>query len=102
MKVFFDSEELKDLFECAPDHLLGKQKFPTSVIKQYQANVNILKVVKEINVLRSFRSLNFESLKGDLKGKYSIRLNKQYRLIFKINRNGEVEILIIEISKHYE
>lgn len=102
MKVFFDSQELKDLFECEPDHLLGKQKFPFSVIKQYQAKVNILKSIREIRALKSFRSLNFEALKGKRKGEFSIRLNKQYRLIFKINKNGEVEILIIEISKHYE
>lgn len=102
MKVFFSSEELRDLFECDPDNLLGKQDFPSSVIKQYQAKVNILKSVQEIRILRSFKSLNFEALKGKRKGYYSIRLNKQYRLIFNINRNGEVEILIIEISKHYE
>jgi len=46
--------------------------------------------------------LNFEALSGDRKGQYSIRLNKQFRLIL-IEVEGElIEIEIVEISKHYE
>ena len=102
MKVFFESEYLASLYESDPEHLVGKRKIPAAVVKQYQKKVNILISIAELNELKSFRSLNFEALKGDRKGKYSIRLNKQYRLLFKINRNGELEIIIIEISKHYE
>jgi proteic killer suppression protein len=102
MKVFFDSEDLAILYESDPDHLKGKQKISTAVVKQYQKKVNILISITELNELFNFRSLNFEALKGSRKGQYSIRLNKQYRLLFKLNRIGELEILIIEISKHYE
>ena len=102
MKVFFDNEFLAELYELDPNEIKGKLPFSREVIKQYQKKVNILISVVELKDLRSFRSLNFEKLSGDRKGEYSIRLNKQYRLIFKVNKNGEVEILIIEISKHYE
>lgn len=102
MKVFFDTEELASLYESDPDHLVGKQKIPVAVVRQYQKKVNILISISELNELKRFNSLNFEALKGDKKGLYSIRLNKQYRLLFKINKNGELEIIIIEISKHYE
>jgi proteic killer suppression protein len=102
MKVFFESEDLAILYESDPDHLKGKQKISTAVVKQYQKKVNILISITELNELFNFRSLNFEALKGSRKGQYSIRLNKQYRLLFKLNRIGELEILIIEISKHYE
>ena len=102
MKVFFESEDLANLYEAVTDRLKGKQKIPVAVVKQYQRKVNILISVTELNELNNFRSLNFEALKGDRKGQYSIRLNKQYRLLFNLNRNGELEILIIEISKHYE
>ncbi len=70
--------------------------------KQYQKKVNILISITGLNELYSFRSLNFEALKGNREGQYSIRLNKQYRLLFRINKNEELEIIIIEISKHYE
>lgn len=102
MKVFFESEDLVRLYESDLGHLVGKQKIPTAVVKQYQKKVNILISITELKELKSFRSLNFEALRGNRKGQYSIRLNKQYRLLFRINKNGELEIIIIEISKHYE
>jgi len=102
MKVFFESEYLAGLYELDTDHLTGKQKIPAAVIKQYQKKVNILIAISELKELKNIRSLNFEALKGGRKGQYSIRLNMQYRLLFRINKNGELEIIIIEISKHYE
>ncbi len=102
MKVFFESEDLASLYEYNPNHLVGKQKIPITVVKQYQKKVNILISITELKELKNFRSLNFEALRGNRKGQYSIRLNRQYRLLFRINKNGELEIIIIEISKHYE
>lgn len=102
MKVFFESEDLAGLYEANPERLKGKQRIPKAVVKQFQKKINILISITELNELYDFRSLNFEALKGDRKGQYSIRLNNQYRLLFRINKNGELEIIIIEISKHYE
>jgi proteic killer suppression protein len=102
MKVFFETQELASLYEADSEHLIGKQKIPVVVVKQYQKKVNILISITGLNELFSFRSLNFEALKGNREGQYSIRLNKQYRLLFRINKNEELEIIIIEISKHYE
>ncbi len=102
MKVFFESDDLASLYEANPDRLKGKQRIPIAVVKQFQKKINILISITELNELYDFRSLNFEALKGDRKGQYSIRLNNQYRLLFRINKNGELEIIIIEISKHYE
>ena len=102
MKVYFETQELANLYEADPEHLTGKQKIPTVVVKQYQKKVNILISITSLNELYNFRSLNFEALKGNREGQYSIRLNKQYRLLFRITKNEEVEIIIIEISKHYE
>ena len=69
--------------------------------------VQILISIESIDDLKQFRSLNFEVLKGDRKGEFSIRLNIQYRLIFRIEkeRNGDfvIELIVLnEISKHYE
>ena len=102
MKVFFETQELYSLYEADPEHLIVKQKIPAAVVKQYQKKVNILISITGLNELYNFRSLNFEALKGSREGQYSIRLNKQYRLLFRINKNEELEIIIIEISKHYE
>lgn len=46
-------------------------------------------------------SNNLEKLKGDLKGFYSIRVNNQYRIIFKWNevRKGAEKVCIIDYHK---
>ena len=91
-----------DLYVTPPNQLRGKQKYPREVIKQYQAKVRILTLVDHLIELSKFRSLNFEALIGNRKGQYSIRLNKQYRLLFREVTSRFVEIEIIEIPKHYE
>ena len=102
MKVGFKNESLKRLFVTPPDQVKGKQKYPREVIKQYQTKVQILTLVDNLMELNKFRSLNFEALIGNRKGQYSIRLNKQYRLLFREVTSRFVEIEIIEIPKHYE
>ena len=105
MKVRFGTNKLRQLYEL--DKLGGKQKYPSEIISQYRKKVDILISIENISELRNFASLNFESLKGDRKGQFSIRLNRQYRLLFEQLKNKEgyvvVKVLLInEISKHYE
>ena len=107
MKVKFSSEELESFYTTPLESLKGKLPFSKDIIRQYKKKVQLLVSVDAVNDLKQFRSLNFEALKGDRKGKYSIRLNIQYRLIFSIEKekNGDyaIEIILLtEISKHYE
>lgn len=102
MKVGFKTRELEYLYVTPLSELRGKQKFSKEVIKQYQAKVRILTFVESLKDLYPIRSLNLELLVGKRKGQYSIRLNKQFRLIFVEVEDDFVEIEIIEISKHYE
>lgn len=102
MKVGFKSKELLELFVTPLDGLKGKQRFSAEIIRQYQAKVKILIAVDSLKDLLQFRSLNFESLKGDRKGQFSIRINKQYRLIIVEVMDDLIEVEIQEISKHYE
>lgn len=102
MKVRFKTEELRLLYEVNPNEIKGKQKFSKEVVKQYQAKVNILIAISALNELLAFRSLNFEKLKGNRSGEMSIRLNKQFRLIFQEIEDNLVQLEVIEISKHYE
>ncbi len=66
----------------------------------------MLQYAENIRELRRFKGLNFEALKGNRKGYYSVRVDKQYRLILRIGEDQPVvvdEILIIEdLSNHYE
>ncbi len=87
--------------------LKGKLPFTKDILKQYKKKVQIFLSVESVNDLKQFRPLHFEVLKGDRQGYNSIRLNIQYRLLFKIEKEGNGDlridvILLTEISKHYE
>lgn len=106
MKVQFKTNELKHFYVIPLDEIKGKLPFQREVIKQYKKKVQLLIAADSIDELGYFKSLNFKKLKGKRKNEYSIRLNKQYRLIFTIDsKKNEIvfDVLIIdEISKHYE
>jgi len=40
-----------------------------------------------------------EKLSGDLSGKYSIRINNQWRIVFVWNENNAYEVKIIDYHK---
>ncbi|MFW5755286.1 MAG: type II toxin-antitoxin system RelE/ParE family toxin [Tangfeifania sp.] len=106
MKIQFKTNELKDFYVTALDEIKGKIPFQKEVIKQYKKKIQLLIAADSIDELGYFKSLNLKKLKGKRKNEYSIRLNKQYRLIFTINKKNEeiiFDVLVIEdISKHYE
>ena len=60
----------------------------------FKIKVRILISIKALKDLYQFKGLNFESLKSKLSGFYSIRLNKQYRLIFKVTETENEEIIV--------
>jgi toxin HigB-1 len=83
----------------------GKPLYSKEVIKQFKKAVLRIKQAENSHQLRQFGSLNFEALKGDKKGLYSVRINKQYRLEFRIENDTItlLEVVLIEhLSKHYE
>lgn len=55
--------------------------------------------------LRHLRSMNFEALKGNLKGLYSVRVDYRYRLLFTIEKDLLMitEIIVVEdLNNHYQ
>jgi toxin HigB-1 len=105
MKVRFNTKELEYYYLTPLADLKEKLPFTKDILKQYKKKVQILLSVESVSDLKQFRSLNFEALKGDRQEYNSIRLNKQYRLLFKIEKEGNGDlridvILLTEISKH--
>lgn len=98
--------EDRSLGEMASYNWSGKASYPTEVIKAFRKCLSKIKSAKNTIDLRAIKSLHFEKLKGKkYEGKYSIRLNISYRLIFRIENlesSGKIEIICIEeISNHY-
>jgi toxin HigB-1 len=102
MIVIFTDEYLSNLYEG--NELKGKPRYSQQIIRKFIARIDTLKNVENSNALYQFRSLNFEELKGDKKGTYSIRINDAYRLEFRIEKNvialSEI-VLVDKLSNHY-
>jgi proteic killer suppression protein len=102
--VTFNNIYLQKIFENKP--VIGKPQYASDIIQRFKKTVLMLQLADDIRELRKYKGLNFEALKGNMKGYYSVRVDKQYRLILQIKEDKSVtisEILVIEdLSKHYE
>ena len=87
------------------DKITGKSPYPAEVIKAFKKRLFQIRQAENTGDLRKIGSLHFEKLKGkEYDGKYSLRLNISYRMIFRIeNEQGsKIEIVCIEeINNHY-
>lgn len=81
----------------------GKLPFPSEVAKGFRKRVAQIKNAKDTQDLRNLKSLHFEKLKEKrYEGKYSIKINDAYRIIFRIDKDNGIEVIgIEEISNHY-
>ena len=103
MLVKFQNDYLEKLFTGKP--LKGKPKYSDVVVSKFKKCVLILKNVENSMELSKFRGLNFEALKGDKKGIFSIRVDDGYRLEFSLESDIILltEIAVIEeLSNHYK
>jgi toxin HigB-1 len=102
MIVEFNNAYLQKLFEGK--QTAGKPKYSKDVILKFKKTVLMLQNTESVNELRKFRGLNFEALKGDYKGYYSVRVDLQYRLILSVEKGSVIitDVLIIEdLTNHY-
>ena len=81
----------------------GKLPFPLEVAIGFRKRLVQINQAESTQDLRNLKSLHFEKLKGKrYEGKYSIRINQSYRMIFRIDKQAGIEIIgIEEISNHY-
>lgn len=93
MTVRFARQELADLYT---GEVRGKPRFSKEVLKQYRKTVNRLSAAVNLANLRQIKSLNLHDLKDDLAGKHAVRVNMQYRIVFTLTSEHQIEIIEIE------
>jgi proteic killer suppression protein len=103
MKVVIEDEYLVNLYKNGKS--FGKPQFNSEVESGFNKRVIQIEQAKSTNDLRNIKSLHFEKLSGNLSGKYSIRVNKGFRIVFRIEKDGDnarLEIICIEeLNNHY-
>ncbi len=81
MEIEFRDESLK----LVETERAAETKLPASVIDSLRDKLVVLRAAPDERTLRNWRSLHYEKLKGDREGQRSIRINKQWRLVFLID-----------------
>lgn len=99
MRIEYDDEELRRLAEEAD---FRPKQWGRDLVVAYRKKIQVLDSAKDERDLRAMRSLNLEKLKGDRTGRYSIRLNDQFRLIltFRTEDDGRVVVVLELVDYH--
>ena len=71
---------------------------PREILKRYEKWKDIVRVSGPQG-LREIRGFNDESLRGEWKGHRSSRLNQQFRVIYRIEREA-VLVAVVNVTPH--
>lgn len=76
--------------------------YTPQAVRGFRKVMQFIYAAKDERDLRAMNSLRFEKLKGTRKGEYSLRLNKQWRLIVTVKKDEPGNtILVIEIVDYH-
>lgn len=72
------------------------KKFPAEIAKRAKMRLDRINAAHEIEDLKIPPSHNLESLSGNRKGQYSIRINHQWRICFRFENGNAYDVEIID------
>ncbi len=88
------------MWEIYEHRRVSKQlsSIPFDVLKRYEKWKDIV-AISGPQGLRKIKGLHDESLSGDWKGHRSSRLNQQYRVIYKVEKD-KILIQVVSVTPH--
>jgi proteic killer suppression protein len=92
MQVDYEDEDL-ELLAYESTHITTR--WSPSVTKAFRRRIQQLEAVVSEQNLLGLKALHFEELNGGRKGFYSIRIQMQYRLIFRFDPDDCQRLIII-------
>lgn len=72
------------------------RRFPPNILKTALRKLDVLNAAHRLLDLRSPPGNRLEALKGDLQGFYSIRVNDQWRIIFRWVEGNAAEVSVVD------
>lgn len=75
------------------------RKFPRELWKAIHRKLDMVGAAHELGDLRVPPGNRLEKLRGDLKDYHSIRVNDQYRIIFKCEQGAAHEVEIVDYHR---
>ena len=90
------------LLELTETDKAAQTKLPISVINSARKKLSFIRDAPDEATIRKWKSLHYEKLDKDRKGQYSIKINDQYRLIFKVDNNcSPPKMIVFEITDYH-
>lgn len=94
MITSFGNQATADLFNGINSR--NSRKISSEITQKALNKLDILNAVEKLDELKNPPGNRLEALKGNLKGFYSIRINNQWRIIFKWVSNDAYETKIVD------
>jgi toxin HigB-1 len=94
MIVSFADRRTADLFHGRVNN--RTRRLPADILSAALRKLDMLHAARQLDDLRSPPSNHLESLRRDLKGFYSIRVNDQWRIIFQWEMGEARQVRIID------
>jgi toxin HigB-1 len=94
MIVSFGDRATEDLFHGVRSNQV--RRFPVNIVEAALVKLDVLNAAHVLEDLRSPPGNRLEALRGDLRGFYSIRINNQWRIIFRWHASEAREVRIVD------
>lgn len=78
-----------------------KGKWSDAIVKSYRKRITQIESAVSRQDLYVLKSLRLEKLKGSRKDQHSMRINNQYRLIVRFDKEEKIEIVNILAVEDY-
>jgi proteic killer suppression protein len=76
-------------------------RLPAEVVKAYRKVLNYIRQAADERDLRNWKSLHFEKLEADREGQYSLRLNRQWRVVVEFEGQSPTKTIVICTIENY-
>ena len=97
MIVSFGDRATEDLYHNRPTS--RARRFPQDVVNLALVKLDMLNGSAAVLDLRSPPGNRLEALKGDLKGFHSIRVNDQWRLVFRWEGSNALDVRLMDYHR---
>lgn len=94
MILSFGDDTTADLYHGKATHHV--RRFPPDLKQPALRKLDMLDAADAINDLREPPGNHLEALKGNLAGYHSIRINEQWRLVFRWKGNNAYEVSLMD------
>jgi proteic killer suppression protein len=94
MILSFGDRATEDLYHNRPTNRV--RRFPAEIRGLALVKLDLVNAAAAVRDLRSPPGNRLEMLKGDLEGFYSIRVNDQWRIVFRWENNNAGEVRLTD------